>query len=56
MSPLSFEGEQPQSVAVYLAVHALRNHELLSARARHAQRKTMVYVQKYGTSYRKVNV
>ena len=56
MSPLGFEGEQPLSVTMCLAVHALSNHELLSARAGHARHKTMVYVQKYSASYRKVNV
>ena len=52
MRSLGFEGELPLSVTVYLAVHALSNHELISARARHARHKTMVYVQKYGTSYK----
>ena len=52
MSPLGFEGEQPLSVTMCLAVHALSNHELLSTRAGHAQHKTMVYVQKYSASYR----
>ena len=52
MSPLGFESEQLLSVTMYLAVHALSNHELLSARARHARHKTMVCVQKYSTSYK----
>ena len=52
MSPLDFESEQPLSVTMYLAVHALSNHELLSARARHAWYKTMVYVQKYSAFYK----
>ena len=52
MSPLDFESEQPLSVTMCLAVHALSSHELLSARARHGWHKTMVYVQKYSTSYK----
>ena len=55
MSPLGFEGELPLSITMYLAVHALSNHELLSARARHARHKTMVCVQKYGTSYKNIS-
>ena len=55
MSPLGFEDELPLSITMYLAVHALSSHELLSARARHARHKTMVCVQKYGTSYKKMS-
>ena len=55
MSPLGFEGELPLSITMYLAVHALSSHEVLSARARHARHKTMVCVQKYDTSYKKIS-